>query len=67
MIFFIERELKNLTISNRPLSKSIGVETLYKNRYPLYMDFCDHKIVSNENIKNTVTKIHNIFKAEFDQ
>ena len=67
MIFFIERELKNLTISNRPLSKSIGVETLYKNRYPLYMDFCDHKIVSNENIKNTVTKIHNIFKAESDQ
>ena len=67
IIFFIERELKNLPVSNRPLSQSIGIDALYENRYPLYMDFCDYKIVSDENTTNTATKIYNIFKAEFDK
>ena len=67
MIFFIERELKNLPISNRPLSQSVGVDALYKKRYPIYMDFCDYKIVSDEDAKSTTTKIYNIFKAEFDK
>lgn len=66
-IFFIERELKKLSILNRPISQRIGVEELYKVRYPLYMSFCDHKIVSDENQINTANKIYNIFKAEFEQ
>lgn len=66
-IFFIERELKNLSIFNRPISQRIGVEELYKVRYPLYTSFCDHKIVSDENAINTVNKIYDIFKAEFEQ
>jgi shikimate dehydrogenase len=67
MIFFIDRELKNLPISNRPLSQSTGVDALYNKRYPLYMSFCDHKIVSDEDVKHTATKIYNMFKAEFEQ
>jgi shikimate dehydrogenase len=66
-IFFIERKLKNLSISNRPISQRIGVEELYKRRYPLYTNFCDHKIVSDEDPKSTANKINKIFKAEFEQ
>ncbi len=57
VIFFIDRDIKNLETQNRPLSKSVGVETLYKTRYPMYTRFCDHKIVSNEIKQDTVDKI----------
>ena len=66
-IFFIERKLENLPITNRPISQSIGIEKLYSIRYPLYMKFCDYKIVSNENKENTVNKIINILKAGAEQ
>jgi len=66
-IVFIERELKNLPITNRPISKSVGVEELYKIRYPLYMNFSDYKIVSDENEINTVNKIINILNTEKEQ
>lgn len=60
IIFFIDRDIKNLSTKNRPLSSSVGVEALYKARLPLYKRFADHVIVSNEVKSNTVDKIINI-------
>ena len=57
VVFFIDRDIKNLPTQNRPLSKSVGLDVLYNTRYPMYMRFCDHKIVSNEIIQDTVNKI----------
>ena len=61
-IIFIERKLENLPLAGRPISQSVGVEELYKTRYPLYMRFCDHKIVSDENKQHTIENIIKILK-----
>lgn len=63
-IFFIERELNKLPIANRPISKSVGVEELYRIRLPLYTRFCDHRIVSDEIKENTANKIIEFFNSD---
>lgn len=62
-IFFIERKLENLATKNRPLSQAYSVEALYETRYPMYVRFSDHKIVSNEVKSDTANKIVEIMKA----
>ncbi|MBQ3404080.1 MAG: shikimate kinase, partial [Oscillospiraceae bacterium] len=41
---FLERELNELPIAQRPLSQSVGVQELWRQREPLYRQWCDLSI-----------------------
>ncbi|MDO4662174.1 MAG: shikimate kinase [Tissierellia bacterium] len=43
-VYFLERNLEDLPIANRPLSKTNPLEELYKKRLPLYKKVSDKKI-----------------------
>ena len=60
IVFFLDRDLSLLPTSNRPISQQKGVDTLYRERYPLYTDFCDHKIAVTT-VEQTATDIKTIF------
>lgn len=59
VVFFLDRELSLLPTSNRPISQQKGVDTLFKERYPLYKDFCDHeiKVTTIEETANTIKEL----------
>ncbi len=61
-IFFIERATELLSVEGRPLSKSIGTDTLYQKRLPLYLEFSDYT-VENKDAEDTARKIIEIMKA----
>lgn len=60
IVFFLDRDLNLLPTSNRPISQQKGVEVLYRERYPLYVDFCDYKI-DVTTVEQTVTDIKTLF------
>jgi hypothetical protein len=62
-VFFIERDLTELATNGRPLSQKLGVESLYQNRLPLYLDFSDHKIY-NYDIQSASDEIIKIMEAK---
>ena len=62
-IFFIDRALDKLTSDNRPLSKKVGIEELYKERLPLYLDFCDKKVYNNDTPEKVAEEIIKLAKA----
>lgn len=67
IIFYIDRDLKDLSIQNRPLSKG-GLETLeklFKTREALYLNFSD-KIVKNKGIEFTANKIMEEYNEIFN-
>ena len=63
-IIYIERDLEALSTSDRPISKSIGLEKLYETRNPLYISFSDFKVTNNKTASDTVKKIIKIIKSE---
>ena len=63
IIFFIDRDLDKLTSDNRPLSKKVGIEELYKERLPLYLDFCDKKVYNNDTPEKVAEEIIKLAKA----
>ena len=56
-IFFIERELKNLSRDGRPLSLKTTPEEMYQNRIGHYRRFADVTIYSQEVVEDTASKI----------
>ncbi|HPJ03030.1 MAG TPA: shikimate kinase [Candidatus Limiplasma sp.] len=54
---FLHRDLQKLTDEGRPLSKQYGVETLYKQRLPLYREFAEFEIDSNASIGDVAQAI----------
>ena len=63
IIFFIDRDLDKLTSDNRPLSKKVGIEELYKERLPLYLDFCDKKVYNNDTPEKVAEEFIKLAKA----
>ena len=63
VIFFIERELDNLTKKGRPLSQKTSPEQMYASRIKAYKKFADVIIYSNEIIEDTANKIISEFEA----
>ena len=61
-IFFIERDLKNLSRDGRPLSMKISAEDMYLSRINSYRRFADFVIYSNENPDDTAKNIISEFK-----
>lgn len=54
-IFWIDRKVENLALTNRPLSKDIEtVKKLYAERQPLYSAFADFKVDNNCDVNQTV-------------
>ena len=63
IIFFVNRDIDKLTSNNRPISKKVGVEELYKERLPLYLDFCDKKVYNNDTPEKAAEEIIKFVKA----
>ena len=53
LIIWLKRDLKKLSTKERPLSKALGVEEIYKRRKDLYRAWCDFS-VENLSLKNTL-------------
>ncbi len=54
---FLNRAPDQLVTHGRPLSIQYGVETLYKERLPLYLAWCDREVDNNQSISNVVQSI----------
>lgn len=55
-VIFLERDLRKLPITGRPISQSNNIEDLYKERLPFYRAWSDYVIESTE-ISQTAQKI----------
>ncbi|MBR4078659.1 MAG: shikimate kinase, partial [Christensenellaceae bacterium] len=53
---WIRREIKDLPTNGRPVSQAKGVEQIYAERLPLYMDFAE-RVYDNCGIRETAEKI----------
>lgn len=60
IIVFLRRELEELSTDGRPLSQSGGVDRLYEERLPQYLEFCD---CSAQCVRNTDETVDNIISA----
>lgn len=62
--FFLDRDLSLLVTNdpNRPLSSSKeAIKAMYKERYPLYMNYADICIDNNTSLENAVERISDTF------
>lgn len=57
LIVFINRDLDALATDGRPLTAESGVEALYKERLPLYREWCNLEVDNNGTVEETVEKI----------
>jgi shikimate dehydrogenase len=58
---FLDRDIAALPTDGRPLSLQIGVESLAKERLPLYYSWCDVKVTAN-GIKETAKRIKDVLE-----
>ena len=63
-IVYLKRDLNELNIIGRPLSDSIGIKTLAKQRLPLYEAWSDCVVEAGESIEQTATRIISATKKE---
>lgn len=61
-IFWIQREISQLSTEGRPLSQSQKLEDMYAFRYPLYDHFSDYTVQNNTTCQNTATEIMKILE-----
>ena len=61
VIFFIERNVSQLTRDGRPLSLSADLSEMYKNRLPLYQKFADHTVRNDGSVDDCVNEIIRLF------
>ncbi|MDR0464710.1 MAG: 3-phosphoshikimate 1-carboxyvinyltransferase [Treponema sp.] len=57
LIIYLKRELTELVTNDRPLSRSVGIEKLAKQRLPLYEAWSDYVIQAEENPMQTALQI----------
>ena len=55
VIIFLERELASLAVKDRPLSADL--QTMYRQRLPIYKNICNHKIEVCGSLQENVQKI----------
>ena len=59
IIIFIDRELPLLATNNRPLSRSPEeLETLYRNRLPLYLELADYRLKAENTVEKTEEELY---------
>ena len=63
VIFYIKRDISQLSAEGRPLSVANSLETLFNKRKPLYESFADIETDSQDTPQNTANKI----KTEFEK
>ncbi|MGM9669027.1 MAG: shikimate kinase [Faecousia sp.] len=56
-VFWLQRDISKLSTENRPLSRSVGTEALYRERAPLYRAFSDCAIPNNHTISSAVEAV----------
>lgn len=61
-IFWIKRDISQLSTEGRPLSQSQKLEDMYAFRYPLYDHFSDYTVHNNTTCQNAATEIINILE-----
>jgi len=59
IIVFLKRELEELATNGRPLSLKKGIQTLAKQRLPLYEEWSDHIISVEATPQQTAKQIYN--------
>ena len=63
-IVFINRDITKLPVEGRPLSLSVPMERLYKDRLPLYRSWCDAEVnVDNMTPEETAEMIIQLFES----
>lgn len=65
-IVYLDRDLTLLESDGRPLSKKLGIKSLYSERKDLYERFCNVKIDNNGDIKTTVERIIQAYEKDID-
>ena len=60
-VFFIRRDLSELSRDGRPLSQGADLETMYKKRHPLYLTFADFTVDNSTTVEECAEAIANIF------
>ncbi len=60
VIFYLERDLKALTLKGRPLSLKDGVDKLFIKRSPIYESLCDYKVNNDADIESIVKGVINL-------
>ena len=63
-IFWIQRDLTQLAVDGRPLSKANPAEEMYRIRKPLYEAFADHSIENDGSLHETIDRILRIWEEE---
>ena len=61
-IFWLQREISLLPTDGRPLSQSTKLVDMYRIRKPLYAQFADHSIDSNQTPKDAASDILKIWE-----
>lgn len=61
-IFWLQREISLLPTDGRPLSQATKLEDMYRIRKPLYAQFADHSIDSNQTPKDAASDILKIWE-----
>lgn len=61
IVFWLKRSTELLPVDGRPLSQRTPLETMYREREPLYRQFADHEIDNNGSITDTVKSIREVF------
>lgn len=68
VVFWLVRDIDKLETAGRPLSKNINaLETMAKNRYPLYNDVKDYIADGNAEISACAKEIKDRFDAHFSR
>jgi shikimate dehydrogenase len=60
LIVYLTRELSELDVTERPLSQSIGIQMIAKQRLPLYKAWSDHVIPVEAEPELTALKIQEV-------
>ena len=53
VVVFLDRALEQLPEQGRPLSAARGVSSIYAERLPLYLEWCEHRITANGGAEET--------------
>ncbi len=66
VIFYIKRNLGLLSLDNRPLSKSEGIDRLYQKRKEIYEGVSDYIVENNSVILDAVREIIKLYENSYN-
>lgn len=57
VVVYLKRDLKELAVNGRPLSGSVGIDTLAKQRLHLYEKWSDYKVQAENSPQETAMRV----------